>query len=66
MRMDFDKFMENVLRMTSRREFLCKNAPKCIMCGADQIQLVDSFLKPARWKCRICKFAFQHEPNSVT
>jgi hypothetical protein len=52
-----------------RTEFLRKNVPACPSCGGRdvtgtlQIQLVDTFNPPAKWKCRLCKTRFEHEPN---
>lgn len=59
---DLSTGMEEVMRQADRRTWLCKHPPVgCPKCGADQIQLTDSFSVPAGWKCRECKHAFSYE-----
>jgi ribosomal protein L37AE/L43A len=53
--------LKNTLMAVRRREFICSNAPRCFKCNNEQVQLVNSSLL-AKWKCRVCKFIFTHEP----
>lgn len=55
--------LELILNDVDRRTWLCKNAPLCENCAHEQVQLIDSFVIPAEWKCRICKTKFTFEPK---
>jgi len=51
---------------TNRREFLCKNSPKCLICGTDQVQLIGYMDCQAEWKCRHCDTVIVFEPDPCT
>lgn len=40
--------------VADRRERLCKNPPRCISCGHEQVQLLQ-WIRTVEWRCRICK-----------
>jgi len=51
------------VRLANRREWLCKNAPRCV-CGAKQVQLIGyHVLSSALWRCRVCHKVFTFEPE---
>lgn len=47
--------------ISKRRIRICKQAPKCPKCKANQVQIIDSGLL-AKWKCRECKHKWTYEP----
>lgn len=50
----------------ARRERLCADVPPCPKCWElRQIQLVDYYAIPARWRCRLCrhKFTYDRDPK---
>lgn len=49
-------------RRADRRAWLGKWAAPCPACGSPQVQLTDSTVQPAQWKCRTCKHPFTYEP----
>jgi hypothetical protein len=54
------------LALARRREWLCRNAPKCDACGEiDQIQLSEWLFTPATWRCRRCDNKFDLEPSNL-
>lgn len=59
---DFSE-LQIILARLERSDFLCKNSPKCLACGHEQVQLVDRYSTPAQWKCRICRHRFGYEPT---
>lgn len=60
---DFDLDWGWIMKQVERRQDLCKHPPLCPECLADQIQIINSYDKPASWKCRICKWKFTYEPT---
>lgn len=52
-------------RLMDRQDFLRRNPPRCPNCDTDQVQLVTNFTTPAWWRCRRCKFKFDHEPKAM-
>jgi len=54
--------IKELMATADRRDFLCKNVPKCQKCLHEQVQLVGYAEKPASWKCRMCKHWFEFEP----
>lgn len=55
---------KTLFKLTERRVFLCSNGPVCPKCKDAQVQLIEYInIKPATWKCRICKFKFEFEPK---
>jgi hypothetical protein len=57
-----ERLMKDLLRAADRRDFLCRNVPRCPKCRSEQIQLIGR-LKPAQWRCRICQHRFEQEPS---
>lgn len=49
--------------LINRRDFLFRNAPRCVACGDFQVQLIAQH-EPAHWKCRVCKHRFSHDQGS--
>lgn len=47
--------------LITRREYICRNVPRCQACGDAQVQLMDQH-EPATWRCRVCKHRFSFEP----
>jgi transposase-like protein len=45
----------------ARQQHLYHLKPECLFCHHEQVQLIDKNI-PAKWKCRICKCQFTHEP----
>jgi len=43
--------------LAKKREWLCKNSPRCPKCKTQQVQLKD-WIEAVIWKCRICKHKF--------
>ena len=58
----FERRMALATRVADRRRHLCKSAPPCPVCDHAQVQLVNWFVKPAGWKCRMCETPFTYEP----
>lgn len=56
---------EEIMKVSDRRFFLCANPPICILCKSEQVQLIDYIKCKAKWKCRICKHKFEHEPKET-
>lgn len=52
----------DLMKVLDRRDFLCRNVPRCHRCDTNQVQL-KHMDKPAEWKCRKCKLDFQEEPD---
>lgn len=59
---DIPDWLYGALKLSERREFLCRNAPYCPKCKTAQVQLREWFHVPAEWKCRHCKTEFTYEP----
>lgn len=57
---DIDK---DLMKVLDRRDFLCRNPPRCHRCDTEQVQL-KHMDKPAEWKCRWCKLTFNEEPDA--
>ena len=54
----------STLAFVRRREWLSKFKPVCPACGEDhQSQLFDWINKTAIWRCRSCRYRFEHEPS---
>lgn len=49
--------------LIDRREFVCRNVPRCPKCHDVQVQVTAYVDQPAQWKCRKCKHRFEHEPK---
>lgn len=59
--------MEQAIKNADRRQDLSKSSPCCPDCSeVKQIQLLDSFTLPARWRCRECYTVFYYEPNATS
>lgn len=58
MKIDWDSILKDV----ERREWICRFPPLCTKCGHEQVQIIDSHVIPAKWKCRVCHWSFDHEP----
>jgi transcription elongation factor Elf1 len=55
----------DLMKVLDRRDFLCRNPPRCHRCETVQVQL-KHMDKPAEWKCRRCKLTFNEEPAPTT
>ena len=51
------------IEVAKRRNALCAMPPKCPKCHNEQVQLVSWKWVPAKWKCRMCRYRFIHEPD---
>ena len=56
---DFLSWLED---REKRQDHILKHVPKCPSCGSEQVQIM-RFVAPAQWRCRICKVAFEFEPE---
>ena len=56
--------LSNALMLVNRRIRLCSKAPVCPKCSTNQVQLINILLL-AKWRCRMCKFIWTHEPLTV-
>ena len=63
--MNVNKVLKQALKYADRREFLAKNACYCPVCGTEQVQLINHFIKPAQWRCRHCETKFTFEPDTT-
>jgi transposase-like protein len=60
-----DIFPEGLQAALDRKDFVCAHVPHCPRCGEQmQIQIKDYFSVPAHWRCRMCKYHFDHEPRA--
>ena len=57
---DLDVWLDD---LTDRQNHLYKNVLPCPECNSIQVQVI-KFEAPAKWKCRICKQGFTHEPET--
>ena len=50
--------------LLDRKDFVCANVPHCPRCSEQmQIQVTNYLSVPAKWRCRMCKHRFVHEPT---
>ena len=52
---------ESIDNLITRKEYICRNVPKCFVCDSEQVQLLSQH-EPALWRCRTCKHRFTYEP----
>lgn len=56
------RFDADFAELFRRRDVIMRHQPKCPSCTSPQVQIM-SELKPAQWRCRICKHKFESEPE---
>ncbi len=58
-------FNDTILRNQRRRIRLCDNVPHCPNCGQSYTLQLIAYIDtvPARWRCRLCRHSFEHEPE---
>ncbi len=53
---DWDEFFK-------RMDAVFALQPSCPRCNATQVQIIDWKMRPAQWRCRLCKTYFTAEPD---
>ena len=54
------------LFVNPRLEYLLHARPVCPECGdTKQQQIITSWSSPPQWGCRLCKFAYEYEPDGT-
>ena len=48
-----EELIRDALRLADKREKACRSSPRCPVCAAEQVQLVD-WISEIEWKCRHC------------